>query len=120
MTKVLIVDDDLVARILARHVVSSSGWQPIEASNGAEALELFKQENIDIILCDQEMPGLNGLEVLQEIRRSSDVPFILLTGHVEEDELDLDNYDISSYITKPVSSSQLKQSINEALSLKSL
>jgi len=118
MTKVLIVDDDLVARVLARHVVSSSGWQPIEASNGAEALELFKEENIDIILCDQEMPGLNGLELLQEIRKSSDVPFILLTGHAEEEELDLADYSISCYITKPVSSSQLKQSINEALATK--
>ena len=115
MTNVLIVDDDIVARVLARHIVVSSGWQPIEASNGAEALKLFSDNDIDVVMCDQQMPGMSGLDVCSELRKISSVPFILLTGHAAEDELDMAGNMIDSFVTKPASSAELTQTISAAL-----
>jgi len=86
--KVLVVDDepDMLKVITWSLNFQEPDWEVLTASEGEQALELVAQENPDIVLLDVAMPEMDGFEVLQEIRRFSDVPVIMVT--VREGELD--------------------------------
>lgn len=81
MTPVLVVDDhesflSFVCDSLARH-----GWRPIRASSGTEALRLLETEPVELVVTDVIMPGMDGIELLREIRaRRPDLPVIAMTG----------------------------------------
>lgn len=80
---VLIVDDDPMALLLAQKVLSTEGTQVFTAKNGAEAIEVFAQQSIDIILMDVEMPIMNGFDSCKAIRLLEDgetVPVLMITG----------------------------------------
>ncbi|HEX3152464.1 MAG TPA: response regulator [Gemmataceae bacterium] len=91
MHKVLIVDDSMVDRRLAGRLVEmgvpgGNDLIPIYASNGREALEAIEKENPDAVLTDLQMPEMNGLELVQEVRnRFPLVPVILMTAHGSEE-----------------------------------
>ena len=101
---VLIVDDEERIRNLIEAYLKKEGYTVICASDGIEALELFNKNKIDIIVLDVMMPGMDGWTVCKEIRKTSNVPIIMLTAKSEEDdeilgfELGADNY-----VTKPFS-----------------
>lgn len=81
--RVLVVDDDVTARILARQALSQEGFAVIEAADGLRALELFQELQPDIVLMDVEMPGLNGFEACQLLRNlpcGKLVPILMATG----------------------------------------
>lgn len=80
--KVLLVDDEIEFTTGLRRVLSSRGFNVKEAKNGLVALSLIGEEHFDVVVLDVKMPGMDGIQVLAEIKRiSSDVPVILLTGH---------------------------------------
>jgi CheY-like chemotaxis protein len=108
---VLIVDDDAVARILLRHLVTRKGLDAIEAEDGDEALEVLAGERVDLIVSDQNMPTMSGLELRSILGADCTVPFVLLTGHAERGELaDLPGFDlVDAFLTKPVASSQFDE-----------
>lgn len=83
------------------------------ATNGQEALILYKEKKPDLLLLDIGMPYLNGLDLVKTIRRKDlDTPIIMLTGHREEDKLlEAIGLKLDTYLLKPVSFSQLKSSI---------
>jgi CheY-like chemotaxis protein len=85
--KVLVVDDSPVDRQLVGGLVNSQpGWQVFFASNGAEALEFLKNCNPDVILTDLLMPDVDGVELVQKIRKEfSKIPIILMTAHGNEE-----------------------------------
>jgi two-component system chemotaxis response regulator CheY len=71
--KILVIDDSKAMRIIVRKALRLAGFEPgniSEAANGTEALQLVRTTNPDLLLCDWNMPGMNGLELLQELRAS--------------------------------------------------
>nr|WP_255216507.1 response regulator [Pseudenhygromyxa sp. WMMC2535] len=84
---VLIVDDELMVRELAGEVLEAAGHQVMLASDGDEGLRMFMAnlQRVDLIVVDRSMPGLNGLELLAEIRKyGPEIPAILSTGYAED------------------------------------
>ena len=102
--KVLIVDDEMRMRRIITDYLRIKGYNPIEASDGVEALELFSKENPDLVLLDVMMPRMDGWEVCRHIRSKSSVPIIMLTAKgEEEDELQGFELGVDEYISKPFS-----------------
>jgi len=83
---VLYVDDDPeMTRLFKRFLEKRSPLRVITAGSGPEVLDLISQNSCDVVVSDYQMPGMNGIELLQEIRRSSSLPFILFTGKGREE-----------------------------------
>lgn len=105
MATVLVVEDDPHTRELVRLYLERDGHQTLTADNGAAGLAIARASEPDLILLDLMLPGLNGWQVCQELRRSNnDVPVVMLTARVEEDDR-LTGFDLGAddYITKPFS-----------------
>lgn len=105
MARVLIADDENVSRVVLRHLLATAGHEVLEAPDGAAAAELLATEHVDLVISDQEMPGLTGLELRRRLGDALACPFVLLTGYATEDEFGADELDlVDAYLTKPVSS----------------
>ncbi|HOB43799.1 MAG: response regulator transcription factor [Bacillota bacterium] len=105
MTKVLLADDEARMRRLVSDFLKREGFVILEAENGREALDLFlSDQDIELVILDVMMPGMDGWVVCREIRRRSQVPIIMLTARAEESD-QLFGFDIGAdeYITKPFS-----------------
>ncbi|MDT8716359.1 response regulator transcription factor [Clostridium sp. 19966] len=101
---ILIVEDEERMRKLIGDYLKREGYTYIEASNGIEAINLFKNNNIDLIILDVMMPFLDGFEVCKSIRKNSNTPIIMLTARSEEDDKLLGyEFGADDYITKPFS-----------------
>lgn len=102
--RILIVDDNEDIRFFVRSALAPEGFEVIEAENGSQALELFKEQEPSVIILDLSIGQPDGFEVCREIRKSSTVPIIMLTSHDEEmDEAMCLAAGADDYITKPVS-----------------
>lgn len=113
---ILIVEDEERLRKLIRKYLLLEGYHVHEAANGLEALEIYDTETIDLVVLDVMMPYKNGFEVAKEIRRSSQVPIIMLTARSEEEDK-LQGFDlgIDDYVTKPFSTRELMARIKALL-----
>lgn len=103
--KILVVDDESRMRKLIKDFLVKAGYDVIEAADGEKALEIFSVNNdIELVILDVMMPGLDGLHVCKEIRKTSKLPIIMLTAKSgENDELTGFEYGADEYITKPFS-----------------
>lgn len=103
--KILVVDDEDRMRKLVRDFLVRNDFLVVEAEDGEEALrKFFDDKNIKLIILDVMMPKMNGWEVLETIRKYSQVPVIMLTAKSEErDELRGFELGVDEYITKPFS-----------------
>jgi CheY-like chemotaxis protein len=102
----LVVDDDVVALIVVRHMLESLGLEVIQAADVASARAELANHSIDIVVADYAMPGANGLELLDEV---GSVPFVLLSGVVERGDVSDERMgDVTAHLTKPVSSEELR------------
>jgi two-component system, cell cycle response regulator DivK len=82
--RILLVDDYEDARVMYGHFLRMSGYQPIEAATGEEALELAYEHLPDLILLDMSLPGIDGWEVTAELKRNErtrHIPIVALTAH---------------------------------------
>lgn len=104
-SKILVVDDESRMRKLVRDFLVKSQYEVVEAADGAEALDLFFEQNdIDLVILDVMMPKMDGWQVCREIRAYSKVPIIMLTAKTDErDELMGFELGVDEYITKPFS-----------------
>lgn len=102
--RILLVEDEERMRILISDYFKREGYTIFEAANGVEAIKAFEKEKADIIILDIMMPFMDGWDVCKIIRKTSNVPIILLTAKSEEDDKLL-GYDLGAddYITKPFS-----------------
>lgn len=101
---VLIVEDERKLRELIADYLEAEGLSWREASNGDDAVALFRDIRPDLVILDILMPGLDGYDVCEEIRKLSDVPILFLTAKSEEEDKLL-GYDLGAddYMTKPFS-----------------
>jgi len=111
--RVLVVDDDPNVCEVARLYLEKQQAEVIPMANGAEAMEYLASSSADLVILDLMMPGMDGLAMCREIRKSSTVPIIMLTARASEYDrilgLDLGADD---YITKPFSPSELVSRVN--------
>jgi DNA-binding response OmpR family regulator len=102
--KILVVDDELDIVKVVRAYLEQSGFRVITASDGEQALVVFRHEQPDLIVLDLNLPKMDGLYVCRAIRRDSNVPIIMLTARVEEtDRLIGLEIGADDYIVKPFS-----------------
>lgn len=114
--KVLVVDDELKIIEVVKSFLESKGFIVFAAENGKQALELFEQENIALIVLDLMLPDITGEEICIQIRKKSRVPIIMLTAKIEEsDMLRGLNIGADDYITKPFSLKALYARIEAVL-----
>src|SRR5581483_9341791 len=108
---VLVVDDDPVARALAAVALGDAGIQVLEAPGGMQALDILSQAEVALVVLDNHMPGLSGLDVLRELRNRPDLatlPVILVTADDSvDDRVRGLGSGASDYITKPFEPSEL-------------
>ena len=102
--EILVVDDNEDIRFFVRTALAPEGFRIVEAENGTDALAHFNKSEPAVIILDLSIGQPDGFEVCREIRKTSDVPIIMLTSHVEEmDEAMCLAAGADDYITKPVS-----------------
>ena len=113
MPRVLVVDDEPAFVEMLTDFLTGKGYEVITASNGEETLQKLKEERPHLILLDVHMPGMNGLEVLQQVRQiDGEVGVIMVTAANDEETgrkaLQMGAFD---YIVKPVDFQYLERSL---------
>jgi DNA-binding response OmpR family regulator len=102
--KVLVVEDELDIVKLIRAYLEKAGYTVVTATDGQEALAVFRHERPNLVILDLNLPGMDGLDVCRALRRQSDVPVIMLTARLEEtDRLIGLELGADDYIVKPFS-----------------
>jgi len=114
--KILIVDDEPQIAEIASDYLRVAGFEVITAGDGVRALELVRGRHPDLIVLDLGLPGMDGTDVARAIRRDSDLPIIMLTARVQEDER-LHGLEIGAddYIIKPFSPRELVARVRAVL-----
>jgi len=114
--KILIVEDAQQVRRVLRTALSAEGYTIFETGTGEEALNLFRNSPPDAILLDVNMPGMSGLETCKEIRRTSDVPILMLTvRNAEHDKVLALDAGADDYVVKPFGMQELLARLRAAL-----
>src|SRR5690554_4573773 len=115
-TRILAVEDDERIRAAVKLALEDEGWTVAEAATGEEALESFQRNPTDVVLIDIMLPGIDGFEVCRSIRRTSDVPIVMVTARA-------DTHDVvagleagaDDYLTKPFAPKELSARIRALL-----
>lgn len=106
--RILIVDDEELIRDMIKEYITVEGYDIDEASDGVDAINMFKTNKYSLVILDVMMPKMDGWTVLREIRRTSRVPVIMLTARGEEyDKLFGFELGVDDYIVKPFSPKEL-------------
>ena len=113
---ILLAEDEPTIARLVKSYFERDGYTVFTATNGEEAINLFKETKIDLVCLDVMMPKLDGFEVTKIIRSSSDVPIIIMTAlQSEEDILKGYSLHIDDYITKPFNPKVLLAKVNNLM-----
>jgi len=115
--RVLVVDDDPIFMHACLRMLGAWGHTAVPASSGEEGMRLAADQQFDLILCDINLPGKSGLEILRAVRgRDRDLPFILMTGGPELETARLAvEWGAQNYLIKPIALPQLKETLERAL-----
>jgi DNA-binding response OmpR family regulator len=111
-TRILTVEDDERIRTAVKMALEDEGWTVEETASGEEAIEAFSREHADVVLIDIMLPGVDGFEVCRSLRRTSDVPIVMVTARA-------DTHDVvagleagaDDYLTKPFAPKELSARI---------
>jgi two-component system chemotaxis response regulator CheY len=118
--KVLVVDDFATMRRIIKNVLKQIGFGNImEADDGTTALPIIKENNIDLIISDWNMPKMNGLDLLKTVRKeeeTKDVPFVMVTAEAQkENVVQAVQAGVSNYIVKPFTVDAVKEKLSQIL-----
>ena len=120
MLKILIVDDEEMIRAVLKEYVEFEGNEAYEAKDGMEAVRLCKENDYDLILMDIMMPQLDGFSAVKEIKKTKDLPVIMLSARGEEyDKLFAFELGVDDYVTKPFSPKEVMARIQAVTKRKS-
>jgi two-component system, OmpR family, KDP operon response regulator KdpE len=107
-SRVLVVDDEPQMRRVLRAALVSNGYEHYEARSGEEALDLLREQNVDAILLDMNMPGMGGMAACRAIREQSEAAIIVLSVRdSEKDKIAALDGGADDYLTKPFSVNEL-------------
>lgn len=113
--KILVVEDDQMIREGICEYLVEFGYSVIEASDGSEALDSFS-ESVNLVILDIQIPFINGLDVLKEIRKKSNLPILILTAFSDEDyKIEAFTHLADGYIEKPFSLPLLKVRVDSLI-----
>ena len=117
---ILAVDDEPNMRRLLEISLRQAGYRALSASHGREALEMIQQQQIDLVVSDLHMPGMNGLQLLETLRKEYEhLPFIMVTAQGEiKTAVEAMKLGASDYILRPFELETLEVAIDKALTLK--
>ncbi len=117
--RILVIEDDATVRANLLEMLEAEGYRTIGADDGRAGVELAKTHDLTLILCDIRMPGMDGFEVLRELRRygrTRHVPFIFITGAAEREGMRTGmRLGADDYITKPFTRNELFSAIQSRL-----
>ena len=113
---ILLVDDEDSVQKLLTYPLERDGFRVVSARDGEEALRLFGEEQVDLVVLDIMLPKLDGLEVCKRLRAESSVPIIMLTARDDEFDTVLGlELGADDYITKPFSLREFRSRVKAAL-----
>lgn len=115
MKKILLVDDEESIQIVYREEFEDEGYQVISALNGITALEKFKEEEPDLVILDIQMPGMNGVEVLRQMKMLKPSVPVILSSAYQEFKRDLGTWASDEYIVKSGNLDELKKAVRRLL-----
>ena len=116
MKKILLVDDEEGIQMLYREELEDEGYEVISAYTGEEGLEKFKNESPDLVILDIQMPGMNGIETLRQMKMENpQIPIILSTAYNEYKQ-DLGAWASDEYVVKSSNINELKEAVRKHLS----
>lgn len=115
MKKILLVDDEEGIQLLYQEEFQDAGYEVVSAFTGEEALEKFRTEAPDLVILDIQMPGMNGIEVLRQMKMMApQLPIILSTAYHEYKQ-DLSAWASEEYIVKSPDLQKLKEAVHKYL-----
>ena len=119
--RILLVDDEQSIQELLSFPLRQDGYEVVQASDGREGLELFRESTFDLVVLDVMMPRMDGFELCQRLRTRSTVPIIMLTAKSEEvDKIVGLEIGADDYITKPFSVREFRSRVKALLRRSSL
>jgi len=121
---ILVVEDDKNLKRLIKSQLKSFGFERIEeADDGAFALQILSQNNIQLIIADWHMPGMDGLEFHASLKNNDSfkgIPFLMITGEAKKEKVvEAFTSGVKNYIIKPFESGDLERKVHKLLKLKS-
>ena len=120
--KILIVDDSLPMRTVIKKTVKASGFRVgelVDASNGKEALDILKRERFDLVLTGYNMPGMDGLDLIGEMKNDDmlkDIPAVMITAEGSQQRVtEFMEKGTAGYIKKPFTLEEIKSKLDHFL-----
>jgi len=124
MPKILIVEDEPAIRRVLKNILTEENktYEVFEAADGAEGMELIKRTDFDLILCDIKMPKMDGMEVLEAVKKlKPEIPIVMISGHGDlETAVQAMRLGAFDYISKPPDLNRLLNTVRIALERKQL
>lgn len=113
---VLVVEDEVLVRELVGRLLTASGYQVVEADDAISAAQVIGSARPDLVILDVGLPGMSGLELLEHIRRTSDLPVIVLSGRgLEDDRVRGLQQGADDYVVKPFLHGELVARVESVL-----
>lgn len=124
MAKILIIEDEAAIRRVLKKIITeeNENYQVEEAEDGLAGMELIKNNDYDLVLCDIKMPKMDGVEVLEKTQKiKPEIPMLMISGHGELDTaVQTMRMGAFDYISKPPDLNRLLNAVRNALDKKSL
>jgi two-component system NtrC family response regulator len=119
MESILIVDDEKNYLVVLKELLSEENYEVITAENALQALEIFKESDLDLVLTDMRMPKIDGIELLENIRSiNNEIPVIIMTAYATvEKAVTAMKKGAFDYVTKPFQNEELKITVRKAIDL---
>ena len=115
MKKILLVDDEEGIQMLYREELEEEGYEVISAYTGEEGLEKFKAESPDLVILDIQMPGINGIETLRQMKMENPKLPVILSSAYNEYKQDLGAWASDEYVVKSSNINELKEAVRKHL-----
>lgn len=115
MKKILLVDDEESIQIVYREEFEDEGYRVISALDGESGLEKFKENIPDLVILDIQMPGMNGVEVLRQMKMLNPTVPVILSSAYQEFKRDLGTWASDAYVVKSGNIDELKETVRRLL-----
>ena len=118
--KVLVVDDFATMRRIVKNILTQLGYKHIiEADDGVKAWEIINEKNVDVIICDWNMPNMKGIDLLRKVRadkKFSELPFVMVTAEgKKENVIEATKAGVTGFIIKPFTAKDLGKKLKMIL-----